>query len=181
MAWFHKLPCYSINLFYKLWAAFISQYLCSVRQKRNIGSLQTILKQEEETIHDFTRRFWQAVQNIESYSMDVVLQNFRRSFEPSTLFFQSLSLDPPATMEELYKWADRYSMLEDNIYAATQTVMITNQPAEGNKTHGKQPSKSKEGQNRDRKQSRDKSKKKKRAPTIYPPERLLREAIARHS
>ena len=70
---------------------------------------------------------------------------------PSTPFFLSLSLDLLATMEELYRRANRYSMLEDNIRAATQTVMITSQPLEGNNSSGKQPSKSKEGQNRDRK------------------------------
>ena len=46
LAWFHKLMRNSINLFTELWTAFISQYLCSVRQKRNISSLQTIIKQE---------------------------------------------------------------------------------------------------------------------------------------
>ena len=81
--------------------------------------------------------------------MDVVLQNFRISFESSTPFFQSLYLDPPAIMEELYRWADRYLMLEDNIRATTQTVMITNQPTEGNKPPGKKPFESKEGQCRD--------------------------------
>ena len=89
--------------------------------------------------------------------MDAILQNFGRGFGPSTPFFQSLSLDPPATMEELYKRANRYSMLEDNIRAATQSVMITNQPAEGNKPLGKKPFESKEGQSRDRKRSRDQS------------------------
>ena len=64
---------------------------------------------------------------------------------PSTPFFQSLSLDPLVTMEELYKKAERYSMLEDNIHAATQTVMITNQPTEGNKPPGKKSFESKEG------------------------------------
>ena len=34
LAWFHKLPHNSINLFNELWATFVSQYLCSVRQKR---------------------------------------------------------------------------------------------------------------------------------------------------
>ena len=52
-------------------------------------------------------------------------------------------------------------MLEDNIRAATQIVMITNQPAEGNKPPGKKLSKSKEGKSRDRKRSRDQSEKKK--------------------
>ena len=89
--------------------------------------------------------------------MDAVLKNFRRSFRPSTPFFQSLSLDPPATMEELYRRVDRYSMLEDNIRVATQTIMITNQPDERNKPPGKKPSKSKEGQGRDQKRSRDQS------------------------
>ena len=77
--------------------------------------------------------------------MNAILQNFRISFRPSTLFFQSLSLNPPATMEDLYRQADKYSMLEDNIRAATQTVMITNQPVEGNKPPEKKSSKSKEG------------------------------------
>ena len=67
-------------------------------------------------------------------------------------------------MEELYRRADRYSMLEDNIRAATQTVMITNQLAKGNKSFGKKPSESKEGKSRDRKRSCDQSQKKKELP-----------------
>ena len=149
LAWFQKIPSNSINSFNELWAAFISQYLCSVRQKRNISSLQAILKQEGESIQDFIRRFGQAIQQVETYSMDAVLQNFRRSFGPSTPLFQSLFLDPQATMEELYRRADKYSMLEDNIHAIAQTVMITNQLTEGNKPSRKKPSKSKEGEGKD--------------------------------
>ena len=44
LAWFHKLPRGSINSFSELWAAFISQYLCSILQKGNISSLQTLFK-----------------------------------------------------------------------------------------------------------------------------------------
>ena len=107
---------------------FVSQYLCSVQHKGNINSLQTIFKREDESIRNFTRRFGGGgVQQIDSYSMDVVLHNFRRSFGSTTPFFHSLSLDPFATMEELYRRADKYSTLEDNIRAASQTVMITAQ------------------------------------------------------
>ena len=38
LVWFHKLPCNSINSFNELWTTFISQYLCFVRQKRNINT-----------------------------------------------------------------------------------------------------------------------------------------------
>ena len=127
LAWFHKLPRGSINTFGELWAAFISQYLCFVRQNGNISSLKSIFKREDESIWDFTRRFGLAVQQIDIYSMDAVLQNLRRSFGHTTPFFQSFSLDPPETMEELYRRADKFSTLEDNIRAASQTVMITAQ------------------------------------------------------
>ena len=69
-------------------------------------------------------------------------------------------------IEELYKLVDRYSMFEDNIRAAAQTIIITSQSAEGNKPPGKQRSKSKEGQNRDQKRSHDQSQKK-REPLIF--------------
>ena len=149
LAWFHKLPRGSINTFGELWAAFVSQYLCSVRQKGNISSLQSILKRKDESIRDFTRRFEQAVQQIHAYSMDVVLQNFRRSFGPTTPFFQSLSLDPPATMEELYRRADKFSTLEDNIWAASQTVMITTQSGKP-ATKGSSEQKSSQGKGQKR-------------------------------
>ena len=77
--------------------------------------------------------------------MDVVLQNFRRSFAPLTPFFHSLSLDPSATMEELYRRVDRYSTLEDNICAATQTIMITSKPAGSSKQEGKKPPEPRDG------------------------------------
>ena len=73
LAWFHKLPRGSINSFSELWAAFVSHYLCSVLQKGNINSLQTLFKREAESIRDFTIRFGQAVQQIDAYNIDVVL------------------------------------------------------------------------------------------------------------
>ena len=100
--------------------------------------------------------------------MDAALQNIRRSFGPSTPFPQSLSLDPPATMEELYRQADKYSMLEDNIRAAAQTIMITNQLAEENKSSGKKLFESKEGQGKDQKRSRYQSQKKNELPQFTP-------------
>ena len=99
LAWFHKLPRGFINTFGELWAAFVSQYLCYVRQKGKISFLQAILKREDESIRDLTHRFGQAIQQIDVYSMDAVLQNFRRSFGPTTPFFQSLSLDQLVTIK----------------------------------------------------------------------------------
>ena len=97
--------------------------------------------------------------------MDAVLQNFRRSFGPTTLFFQSLSLDPPATMEELYRRADKYSTLEDNIWAASQTVMIT---AQSGKVATKSQPEQKGSQSKGRKRPQEHSEKKRDPPQFTP-------------
>ena len=97
--------------------------------------------------------------------MDVVLQNFRRSFGPTTPFFQSLSLDPPATMEELYRWVDKYSTLEDNIRAASQMVMITEQS--GIPTTKSQPEQ-KGSQGKGQKRPQEQSEKKRDPPQFTP-------------
>ena len=162
LAWFHKLPRGLINTFGELWTAFISQYLCSVRQKGNISSLQSILKREDESIRDFTHRFGQVVQQIDMYSMNAVLQNFKRSFRPTTPFFQSLSLDPPVTMEELCRRGDKFSTLEDNILAASQTVMIT---AQNSKQTVKGLSEQKSNQGKNQKRLDGQSDKKKDPPS----------------
>ena len=155
--WFHKLPRGSLNSFGELWAAFVTQYLRSVRQKGNISLLQSIFKRDDKSIRDFTRRFGQAVQQIDTYSMDAVLQNFRRSFGPTTPFFQSLSLDPPTTMEELYRRVDKYSTLEDNIHAASQMIMITTQS--GKPTTKSQPEqKGRQGKSQKRPQEQSEKK-----------------------
>ena len=166
LSWFHKLPKGSINTFGELSVGFVSQYLCFVRQKRNISFLQSIFKREDKSIWDFTCKFGQAVQQIDVYSMNAVLQNFRRSFGPTTPFFQSLSLDPPKTMEELYRRTDKFSTLEDNIRAASQTVMITTQ---NNKLATKGQSEQKSNQSKSQKRPDGQSEKKRETPPPPPP------------
>ena len=108
--------------------------------------------------------------------MDVVLQNFRRSFAPSTPFFHSLSLDSPATMEELYRRIDRYSTLEDNIRTLTQTVIITSKLTRSSKPEGKKPPKPRERQGKNGKRPRDQPQKK-REPPIFTPLNITYERL----
>ena len=87
------------------------------------------------------------------------------SFRPTTPFFHSLSLDPPATMEELYRRVDKYSTLEENIRAASQTVMIT---AQSSKPATKGQSEQKESQSKNKKRSQDKLERKREPPHFTP-------------
>ena len=39
-------------------------------------------------------------------------------------FFESLAQKPPSTMDDLFKWANKYSILEDDVHAAIQQVLV---------------------------------------------------------
>ena len=59
--------------------------------------------------------------------MDAVLHIFKRSICPGIPFFESLAKKPPATMDDLFRCANKYSMLEDDVRAATQQVLVAGQ------------------------------------------------------
>ncbi|RVW31155.1 hypothetical protein CK203_108452 [Vitis vinifera] len=114
LSWFHRLPPNSVDNFRDLFEAFVGQYLCSARHKQNISTLQNIKMKDNESLREFVKRFGQAVLQIEVCSMDAVLQIFKRSICPGTPFFESLAKKPPTTMDDLFRRANKYSMLEDD-------------------------------------------------------------------
>ncbi|XP_034707008.1 uncharacterized protein LOC117930459 [Vitis riparia] len=93
----------------------------------DIGNYALFCK-ENESLREFVKQFGQAVLQVESYNMDVLLQIFKRSICPSTPFFESLAKKPLTTMDDLFRRANKYSMLEDDIHAATQQILVTRQP-----------------------------------------------------
>ena len=68
-------------------------------------------------------------------------------------------------MEELYRRADRYSTLEDNIRAASQTMMIT---AQNTKSTKKGQPEQKGNRTKDQKHSREQSERKREPPQFTP-------------
>ncbi|XP_034709000.1 uncharacterized protein LOC117932071 [Vitis riparia] len=134
LSWFHRLPVNSIDNFRDLSEVFVGQYLCSARHKQNISTLQNLKMQENETLREFVKRFRQAVLQVESYSMDAILQNFKRSICLGTPFFESLAKKPPTTMDELFRRTNKYSMSEDDIRDAAQQVLVTGQATKNEAT-----------------------------------------------
>ena len=59
--------------------------------------------QENESLREFVKRFGQTILQVEAYSMDVILQIFKRSICPDMPFFESLAQKPPSTMDDLFK------------------------------------------------------------------------------
>lgn len=55
--------------------------------------------------------------------MDILLQIFKRCISPNTPFFKSFSKKPLETVNDLFKRADKYAMLEKNLLVTSQLVI----------------------------------------------------------
>lgn len=111
--------------------------------------------QENESLKDFMKGFVQAVLQVESYSMDAIIQIFKWNIGLDTSFFESLSKKLPTSMDELFRQIDKYVMLEDDVQVASQQVLVTNRPAKNNKVGSSKPSNNQSrqmGQKKDRRQ-----------------------------
>ncbi|RVW57893.1 hypothetical protein CK203_111585 [Vitis vinifera] len=95
--------------------------------------------QDNESLREFVKRFGQAVLQVEACSMDAVLQIFKRSICPGTPFFESLAKKPPTTMDDLFRRANKYSMLEDDVRAATQQVLVAGRSSGNNSERNTKP------------------------------------------
>ena len=137
---FHHLLKNSVNNFQDLSKAFVGHYQCSAQHKQDKSILQNIKIQENESLREFVKWFG-VVLEVKSCSMDVILQIFKRSIYLGTPFLESLAKKPLATMDDLFKLANKYSMLENDIRVATQQVLVTSRLAKNDNAGSSKPSK----------------------------------------
>ena len=57
LSWFHYLSRNSMNNFRDLSEVFVGHYLCLAQHKQNIGTLQNLKMQENESLREFVKRF----------------------------------------------------------------------------------------------------------------------------
>ena len=70
------------------------------------------------------KSFGVALLQLDTVSSDTGLQAAKQAIRPNTQFFNSLSLHPPASIDELFQIANQYAMLEDDVVAATKRMVL---------------------------------------------------------
>ena len=86
------------------------------------------------------KRFRQVVLQVESCSIDVILQIFKWSTSLGTPVFKSLAKKPLVTMDDMFRRVDKYSMLEDDVRVASQQVLVIKHPTKNDKVESSKPS-----------------------------------------
>ena len=85
------------------------------------------------------KQFEHVILKVESCSLDAILQIFKRSICLGTPFFESLAKKLSAMMDNLFKWANKNSMLKDNVHVTRQHVLVTSRPTKNDHVRSTKP------------------------------------------
>lgn len=59
--------------------------------------------------------FGEAILQLDGLSMDIVMQAINEAIHPNTPFFNSISLEPSHSIDELFQRVNCYAMLENDL------------------------------------------------------------------
>ena len=69
------------------------------------------------------KQFGLSLLQLDSVSSDTALQAVKQAIHPNMQFFDSFSLQPPASIDELFQRGNQYAMLGDDVSAATKRTI----------------------------------------------------------
>ena len=69
------------------------------------------------------KRFGAAILQLDIVSTNTVMQAVKQAIHPNTKFFDSLSLHPSTTVNELFQRVNQFALLEEDTLATTKRTV----------------------------------------------------------
>ncbi|XP_068329224.1 uncharacterized protein [Pyrus communis] len=131
LTWFRQLKPRSIEIFTKLHEAFISQYVCNRRLRKDVMILFNTKQNVGESLKSYVTRFMEDMSTLEECDSHTASLAFREGVLPGTKMRRSLIEIPPLNMWEVMARADGIIRLEENelIQSKQATATIAASPA----------------------------------------------------
>ncbi|KAI5344546.1 hypothetical protein L3X38_012423 [Prunus dulcis] len=125
LTWFRQLKPKSISIFTELCEAFISQYVCNQRRKKDIAALFNTKQKACESLKDYLKRFTEEMSTLETYDSHTVSLTFRKGVTLGTKMHKSLVKTPPLDMREVLTRVDGIIRLEEEELALSRRTAAT--------------------------------------------------------
>ncbi|KAF9604973.1 hypothetical protein IFM89_011666 [Coptis chinensis] len=115
LTWFNKLHPHSIHTFPQLADKFSKHYRYNRKTIKGSRTLFNLHMEKGESIRDLVRKLRVLLKEVSNVPDDVVAQAFKNvlPFDKSGLY-NSLTLKPPETMQDLLVRAERYATIQED-------------------------------------------------------------------
>ncbi|GFY97881.1 hypothetical protein Acr_12g0004220 [Actinidia rufa] len=121
MKWFDKLLPGSIESFYQLIESFVAQFVINTKAPKVVGSLLTLKKSKNESIQNYSKRYWETYNEIEECSEEMVVASYKLGLALGDRLWENLTLDPPTDFGDHMSRVEMFARLEEDVRQAEKT------------------------------------------------------------
>jgi hypothetical protein len=100
LRWFNQLGRQTINSWTQMVETFVARFITNSRKTREMDALLTMKFQENETIKDYSTKFWETYNNIDGCGEEVAVNIFKLGLPPGTGLRQSFIKRPPPDLRK---------------------------------------------------------------------------------
>ncbi|GFZ19655.1 hypothetical protein Acr_28g0003600 [Actinidia rufa] len=110
LKWFDRLPPGSIENFYQLTESFVAWFVINTKAPKAVSSLLTLKKGRNESIRNYSKRYWKTYNEIEECSEEMAVASYKLGLTPGDRLWENLTLDPPTGLR-----VEMFARLEDDV------------------------------------------------------------------
>jgi hypothetical protein len=114
MRWFNQLGVRTIYSWDQLAEAFVARFITNSRKRKEMGALLTMKLEDNETLKDYSTRFWETYNDIESCGEEVAITTFKMGLPTDSGLRQSLVKHPPGNLGKLMYKIDQFVRIEED-------------------------------------------------------------------
>uniref|UniRef100_A0A2N9I089 Reverse transcriptase domain-containing protein n=1 Tax=Fagus sylvatica TaxID=28930 RepID=A0A2N9I089_FAGSY len=114
MRWFNQLGVRTIYSWDQLAEAFVARFITNSRKRKEMGALLTMKLEDNEMLKDYSTRFWETYNDIESCGEEVAITTFKMGLPADSGLRQSLVKHPPANLGKLMYKIDQFVRIEED-------------------------------------------------------------------
>ena len=98
--------------------SFVAWFVINTKAPKGVGSLLTLRKGKNESIRNYSKRYWEIYNEIEECSEELVVVSYKFGLPFGERLYENLTLNPPIDLRDLMSWVEMFARLEDNVRQA---------------------------------------------------------------
>jgi hypothetical protein len=124
LRWFNQLGRRTIKSWIQMAEAFVARFITNSRKTREMDALLTMKLEDNETIKEYSTRFWETYNDIDGCDEEVAVRTFKLGLPLDTGLRQSLTKHPAPTVGKLMLRIDQFIQVEEDGGGSTLAQIV---------------------------------------------------------
>ncbi|GFS37725.1 hypothetical protein Acr_00g0053660 [Actinidia rufa] len=99
----------------RLTESFVARFVINTKAPKAVSSLLTLKKGRNESIRNYSKRYWEIYNEIEECSEEMAVASYKLRLSSGDRLWENLTLDPPTGLRDLMSRVEMFARLEDDI------------------------------------------------------------------